>query len=89
MTVTLAQTRSGYFQEQSAFVGRLVEFAASRNAVVHLVAHPRKVSGEITGDVYKRQGVDMFWKKLINALRGRLNGRRGSQGIRRNNPQER
>ena len=50
MTVTLAQTRSGYFQEQSAFVGRLVEFAAGRNAVVHLVAHPRKVSGEITGD---------------------------------------
>ncbi len=50
MTARLSQTRDGFYHSQSMFVGRLVEFAAKRNVVVHLVAHPRKGSDEITGD---------------------------------------
>lgn len=50
MTARLAKSRDGFFQAQSAFVGRLVDFAAKRNVVVHLVAHPRKGSESIKGD---------------------------------------
>lgn len=39
-----------FFRAQSNFTGRLVEFAKKYEVHVHLVAHPRKTSGQIESD---------------------------------------
>lgn len=40
----------GFWRAQSAFTGRLVDFAKRLNVHVHLVAHPRKTSGKLEAD---------------------------------------
>ena len=39
-----------YYQAQSDFIGKLVNFAKTFNVHVHLVAHPRKTHGLVTKD---------------------------------------
>jgi twinkle protein len=41
---------SDFYRRQSHFMGQLVEFANRFGVHVHLVAHPRKTSGELTND---------------------------------------
>lgn len=52
MTCSLKGAReSDYYRAQSAFMGRLVNFAKRFGVHVHLVAHPRKTDGKrLTGD---------------------------------------
>ena len=51
MTAQFEEQRdSNYYRAQSAFVGKLVEFANRYNVHVHLVAHPRKTNGELEND---------------------------------------
>lgn len=58
MTARFATDGKEFYRSQSLFVGRLVEFAKKRNAVVHVVAHPRKVgSGERGADNGKPRGI--------------------------------
>lgn len=49
MVVDFEETRSNqenYYRAQSAFTGRLVEFAKKTETHVHLVVHPRKTQGK-------------------------------------------
>lgn len=45
MTMVNASSDREYYQKQSTFVGRVVEFAHEHDVHVHLVAHPKKVDG--------------------------------------------
>jgi twinkle protein len=61
MTADFDGTGENYYQAQSKFVGDLVHFAKAFNVHVHLVAHPRKTSNELskedisgTGDIANR-----------------------------------
>ena len=50
MSVRVETRGDNYYQQQSAFVGRLVDFAIKYAVHVHLIAHPRKQAGQITND---------------------------------------
>lgn len=51
MTVTMPGRGDDFFRQQSAFVGRLTQFAKKNNVHIHLVAHPRKADGRrLTAD---------------------------------------
>lgn len=51
MTARFSSNDRDFYREQSAFVGRLVEFAKKNNVHVHLVAHPRKAGeGNLIAD---------------------------------------
>ena len=62
MTCSFENTsQTDYYKAQSDFVGKLSYIAKAYNVHIHLVAHPRKTSGEIkqddisgTSDTYKR-----------------------------------
>ena len=43
-------SEADYYRAQSAFVGRLAEFARRHNAHVHLIAHPKKKDGKLEND---------------------------------------
>lgn len=40
--------KESYYIQQSGFVGELVRFAKTYNVHVHLIAHPKKTTGELT-----------------------------------------
>lgn len=40
--------KESYYIQQSGFVGELVRFAKTNNVHVHLIAHPKKTTGELT-----------------------------------------
>lgn len=48
MTVNYSSSSSDFYMKQSEFVGKIISFAQKFNVHVHLVAHPRKTSGELT-----------------------------------------
>ncbi len=48
MTTAFTSSDRDYYRQQSAFVGRLVDFAHEHQVHVHLVAHPRKTLESVT-----------------------------------------
>ncbi len=48
MTTVLSTQDDNFYRRQSAFIGRLADFAKQYESHVHVVAHPRKASGRLT-----------------------------------------
>lgn len=60
--------RDNFYQAQSSFTGRLVEFAKKHYVHVHLVAHPRKTSGTVIRDADDVSGTGDITNRADNVF---------------------
>lgn len=60
--------RENFYQAQSSFTGRLVEFAKKHNVHVHLVAHPRKTGSGVIKDADDVSGTGDITNRADNVF---------------------
>lgn len=60
--------RENFYQAQSSFTGRLVEFAKKHGVHVHLVAHPRKTPGAVVKDADDVSGTGDITNRADNVF---------------------